>query len=81
MACVLFKKYFLDRADAKDLPAADLEQMRATIIESINFGQKFMTLKRKAEIVSKIYFLQDASESLLQLIGSSGWAAAEATPV
>ena len=57
MACVLFKKYFLDREDAKALPAADLEQMRAAIVGSLDFGQKFMTLKRKAEILSKIYFL------------------------
>jgi hypothetical protein len=55
--------------------------MRAAIVNSLDFAQKFMTLKRKAEILSKVYFLQNQAEALLQLIVSSGWAAAEATPV
>lgn len=65
MACVLLKKYFLD-VEEPNLPAAAFDKMTETVLASVEFkNQKLLTLKRKAEILAKVYKLQNKSEELL----------------
>lgn len=81
MACVLFKKYFLDVEEPK-LQEAAFGKMCEAVLGSVEFkNQKLLTLKRKAEILAKVYKLQNKSEELLQLIVSQNWAADGAEPL
>jgi hypothetical protein len=58
MLClVMLKKYFLDPRAATQLEPAQLEQVREAIQASIEFvEQPIMLLKRKADVLSKVYW-------------------------
>ena len=67
ISCVLFKKYFLD--DAQGVNAEDYEQMKQAVLESLDFStQSLLTLKRKADLLAKIFKLQEQSEELLKML-------------
>ena len=67
ISCVLFKKYFLD--DTKDVNPEDYEKMKQAVLESLDFNkQSLLTLKRKADLLAKIYKLQEQSELLMTLL-------------
>jgi len=67
MSCVLFKKYFLDNREGVDVKAFD--QMREAVLESLDFQtQPMLLLKRKGDLISKIFMLQEKSEELLQIL-------------
>jgi len=64
---VLFKKFFLDNTEGVN--PEDLEQMKQTVLDSLDFhNQKLLTLKRKADILAKIFKLQNKNEELLKLL-------------
>ena len=67
ISCILFKKYFLD--DTSGVNAEDYEGMKKAVLESLDFEkQSLLTLKRKADLLAKIYKLQDQSEQLMKLL-------------
>ena len=71
IACVLFKKYFLDAQQG--VKPEDLEVMRAAVMESVDFAQPILLLKRKGDIIAKVYHNLDQSDALLkQLVEWSG---------
>lgn len=71
ISCVLFKKYFLDESEGVN--PDDYEQMKKAVLESLDFtSQSLLTLKRKAELLAKIFKLQEQSEELLKML--VGWA-------
>lgn len=49
--------------------------MRTTIMETFDFKQPLLLLKRKGDLISKIYARQDKSEELLKLLVQ--WASVE----
>jgi len=55
LAAVMYKKLFLDDARSENLSAADLEIMKQSIMATVNFTQSITLLKRKGDIISKIF--------------------------
>ena len=71
ISCILFKKYFLDNSEG--ISATDYEQMKQAVMESLDFKtQPLLLLKRKGDVLSKIFSLQGKNEELLNLLVS--WA-------
>ena len=79
MCCVLLKKYFLDVRPASkltnpdvvatELSAGDLEQLRSSVVESLAFdSQSLSLLKRKCEVLGKIYSKLDRQTDLIQFL-------------
>ena len=68
LACVLFKKYFLDDRRAEGISGDDLETMKTTIMSTLDFTQPLMLLKRKGDIISKIFSKQNKNEDLLKML-------------
>lgn len=68
LSCVLFKKYFLDDRRAESISVDDLESMKTTIMATLDFSQPLMLLKRKGDIISKIFSKQDRNEDLLKML-------------
>ena len=67
VSCVLFKKYFLDNSDG--ISPADFDSMKQAVMESLDFKtQPILLLKRKGDILSKIFSLQGKNEELLNLL-------------
>ena len=66
MACVLFKKYFLDNTEGFD--PSNFEQMGTAVIESIDPSQPMVLLKSKGDLISKICMLQGKSDELLAML-------------
>lgn len=65
MSCILFKKYFLDNQEGVN--PSDYDLMRETVMNSLDFKtQPMMLLKRKGDLISKVFMLQDKNEELLQ---------------
>lgn len=74
MSCILFKKYFLDNAEG--VSPEDLDQMLQVVMDSLDFQtQPLILLRRKGDIISKIFSLQNKNEELLKLL--VGWAESE----
>jgi len=66
MCCVLLKKYFLDSRAQTELGPQDLENLRNALLESINLEKQPLTLlKRKGDVLSKIYAKLNKTEMLL----------------
>jgi hypothetical protein len=66
MCCVLLKKYFLDSRAATELADQDLENLRNALLESIDLDkQPLSLLKRKGDVLSKIYAKLNKTEMLL----------------
>jgi hypothetical protein len=71
VSCVLFKKYFLDNSEG--ISSTDFDQMLQVVMDSLDFKtQPLLLLKRKGDIISKIFTLQNKNEDLLKLL--VGWA-------
>ena len=68
LAGILYKKMFLDDARSDQISPADLEIMKNTVIQTLDFSHNQTVLKRKAEILSKIFNKLKKSEELLQLL-------------
>jgi hypothetical protein len=66
MCCVLLKKYFLDSRATTELADQDLENLRNALLESIDLEkQPLSLLKRKGDVLSKIYAKLKKTEMLL----------------
>ena len=63
MACVLFKKYFLDNTEG--INPSDLELVCKEVVLSLDPSQPMVLLKSKGDLISKISMLQGQSENLL----------------
>lgn len=77
LAALMYKKLFLDDAAIADkISVDDLESMKQSVMSTIDFSsQTIQLLKRKGEIISKIYSKQQRSEELLNLLVQ--WASSE----
>ena len=74
ISCILFKKYFLDNSEG--ISTADYETMKQAVMDSLDFKtQPILLLKRKGDVLSKIFSLQDKNEDLLNLLVQ--WAQSE----
>jgi len=66
LCCVLMKKYFLDNRATTVLSDTDLENLRNAVLSSMDFEkQPLPLLKRKGDVLSKIYAKLNKSEMLL----------------
>ena len=69
LCCVLLKKYFLDLRAKAELSAADLEQLKSAIESSLDFeAQPMVLLKRKGDVLSKIYTKLDKKDVFVQYL-------------
>ena len=67
ISCVLFKKYFLENSEG--VSSDDLTQMQEAVRASLNFAtQPLLLLKRKGDVLAKIYALRGDNETLLKLL-------------
>ena len=73
MLClVMLKKYFLDPRAATQLEPAQLEQLREAIQASIEFvEQPIQLLKRKADVLSKVYWKLGKNQELVGFIAQA----------
>lgn len=55
LAALMYKKMFLDDSRSESLSPADLEVMKESIMSTICFSQNITLLKRKGDILSKIF--------------------------
>jgi hypothetical protein len=55
ISCVLFKKYFLDNTEGVN--PGDYEQMLQAVMQSLDFKQPMLLLKRKGDLISKLFML------------------------
>ncbi len=77
LAALMYKKMFLDDARSENLSSADLQVMKDSIMSTISFSQHITLLKRKGDILSKIFAKLKQSEELLKLLVN--WASSEVT--
>ena len=74
IACVLFKKYFLDNTEGVN--PSDYAAMQEAVLQSLDFkNQNMVLLKRKGDFISKVFTLQNKNEQLLSLLVE--WAQSE----
>lgn len=64
----MYKKLFLDDSRSEGLSESDLEIMKTTIMGTMDFSQSLTLLKRKGDIISKIFAKQNKSEDLLKML-------------
>lgn len=77
LSCILLKKYYLDDKRAEGLTNEDLEQIKCTVMGILDFSQPLIILKRKGDIISKIFARQGKNQDLLnQLVD---WAKSESS--
>jgi hypothetical protein len=62
----MYKKLFLDDSRADELTSEDLEMMKTAVMSTMDFSQNMTLLKRKGDIISKIFAKQNRSEELLK---------------
>lgn len=77
LAALMYKKLFLDDSRADQLSQEDLEMMKQAVMSTMDFSQNMTLLKRKGEIISKIFAKQGRSEELLKLLVD--WSANESS--
>lgn len=66
LCCSLIKKYFLNERNSTQLGEADLDSLRQALLDSMDFAaQPLNLLKRKGEVLSKIYAKLNKSEAML----------------
>lgn len=69
LASLMYKKLFLDDERADQLSIDDLEHMKMNVMGTIDFNaNSLQSLKRKGDILSKIYSKQNKNEDLLKLL-------------
>lgn len=65
----MYKKMFLDDERSNSISFEDLELMKTTVMNTMDFNShSLLLLKRKGDIISKIYAKQNKSEDLLKLL-------------
>lgn len=77
----MYKKLFLDDSRVDQLSVDDLDVMKQAVMSTIaeDFSTQNMTLlKRKGDIISKIYVRQNRSEELLKMLVE--WSNSESSP-
>ena len=77
LACLMYKKLFLDDSRAQNLSTTDLEMMKTSIMQTIDLNQPLTLLKRKGDILSKVYAKLNQNEDLLKLLVD--WAQSDLT--
>jgi hypothetical protein len=78
LSCLMYKKLFLDDSRAQSLSVSDLEMMKASIMQTMDLSNQPLTLlKRKGDILSKVYSKLNQSEDLLKLLVE--WASSDMT--
>ena len=71
LCCVLLKKYFLDPRSTANLSPEDLERLKASVEASFDFeNQPLHLLKRKGDVLSKLYSKLNKKQELLQWLTS-----------
>jgi len=71
LCCVLLKKYFLDLRAEANLTAEDLEQLKNAVEGSLDFdNQPLVLLKRKGDVLSKIYSKLEKKDVFVQYLVS-----------
>jgi hypothetical protein len=81
LAALMYKKLFLDDSRVEQLSVEDLDLMKQAVMSTISgdFSSQNMTLlKRKGDIISKIYVRQNRSEELLKMLVE--WANSDNSP-
>jgi hypothetical protein len=81
LAALMYKKLFLDDSRVEQLSMEDLDLMKQAVMSTISgdFSSQNMTLlKRKGDIISKIYVRQNRSEELLKMLVE--WANSDSSP-
>lgn len=75
----MYKKLFLDDERSNQISEGDLELMKSAVMETLDFSgsQSLQLLKRKGDIMAKIYAKQNKNEDLLKLLVE--WASADNT--
>jgi hypothetical protein len=69
LASLMYKKLFLDDERADQLSIDDLEHMKMNVMGTLDFNaNSLQSLKRKGDILSKIYSKQNKNEDLLKLL-------------
>jgi hypothetical protein len=69
LAAQCLKKYFIDGSKGAVIDSAeDLEQMKQSVMRSLDFKQPMSLLQRKGDIISTIYSKQQKNEDLLKLL-------------
>lgn len=68
LAALMYKKLFLDDARSDQLTAADLETMKQAVMGTMSFSQNMTLLKRKGDILAKLFSKQGRSEELLKML-------------
>lgn len=69
LCCVLLKKYFLDLRAQASLSPSDLEQLKGAIEGSLDFeNQPMLLLKRKGDVLSKIYAKLEKKDVFVQYL-------------
>ena len=69
LCCVLLKKYFLDLRAQASLSNEDLEQLKGAIEGSLDFeNQPMVLLKRKGDVLSKIYSKLEKKDVFVQYL-------------
>lgn len=69
LSCLMYKKLFLDDSRAQSLSASDLGMMKASIMQTMDLSNQSLTLlKRKGDILSKVYSKLNQNEDLLKLL-------------
>jgi len=69
LCCVLLKKYFLDIRAKATLSGEDLEQLKGAIEGSLDFeNQPMVLLKRKGDVLSKIYSKLEKKDVFVQYL-------------
>ena len=69
LCCVLLKKYFLDIRATQTLTPEQLETLKQSIEGSLDFeNQKMNLLKRKGDVLSKIYSKLEQKDVFVQYL-------------
>lgn len=69
MASLIYKKQFLDDERVNSFSVEELEAMKVAVMNTMNFStDSLQVLKRKGDIISKVYAKQNKNEDLLKLL-------------
>lgn len=83
MSCVLLKKYFLDSRATPDfqpteLSASDIQSLLESVIHSCEFdSQPLLLLKRKCEVLAKLYSKLGQQDLFIQMLAQESQQAQE----
>lgn len=75
LSAITYKKLFLDDPRSEQLTVQDLESMKQSVLSTMDFTQRLPLLRKKGDILSKLFTKQKRSEDLLKLLVE--WSAVE----